>query len=222
MKTPLRLLLPCLALLATAPAVAQQTDPAAAGPRWTPLFNGHDTTGWEHVGDGGFTIEDGVLKTEGGMGLLWYTPRKFRDVVLRVVYRNPEGSNAGVFIRIPDPPEDAWYAVNHGYEVQIDDRVEDPTTTTGALYSLVPVMARAGRPGEWNTMEVFLDGDRTVVTVNGRLVTYFREGDPVRERREEWEPIRGPRPVEGFIGVQNHGPDDIVYFREISVRPLRP
>jgi hypothetical protein len=53
---------------------------------WTQLFNGRDLTGWQHVGEGSFAIEDGVLKTDGGMGLLWFTERRLRDGVLRVVY----------------------------------------------------------------------------------------------------------------------------------------
>jgi hypothetical protein len=187
---------------------------------WTQLFNGRDLTGWQHVGEGGFVIEDGVLKTDGGMGLLWFTERPLRDGVLRVVYRNPEGRNAGIFIRIPDPPADPWVAVHGGYEVQIDDLTEDEYATTGVLYSLTRPMARPARPGEWNTVEIILDGDRTVVTLNGVLVTYYREGDWVPPREAEWEPERGPRPIEGFVGLQNHGAEDVVYFREVSFRPL--
>ena len=40
---------------------------------WKPLFNGKDLTGWKHVGPGGDTIEDGLIKTHGGMGLLYWT-----------------------------------------------------------------------------------------------------------------------------------------------------
>ena len=36
---------------------------------WKPLFNGKDMTGWKQVGWPGFTVEDGMLKTGGGMGL---------------------------------------------------------------------------------------------------------------------------------------------------------
>src|SRR4051812_46158550 len=96
------------------------TTPSAAG--WTPLFNGRDMEGWEHVGPGRFVIEDGVLKTDGGMGLLWYTRETFGDAVLRIVYRNPGGKNSGVFIRIPEKPTEPWMPVHRGYEVQIDDR----------------------------------------------------------------------------------------------------
>ena len=53
----------------------------------TSLFNGKDLTGWEHVGPGRFVIQDGLLKTEGGMGLLWYAARQFGDGVLRSIKR---------------------------------------------------------------------------------------------------------------------------------------
>ena len=41
-----------------------------------------------------------------------------------------------------------------------------------------------------------------------------------RRRDRKWfEPTREPkRPKTGFIGLQNHDPGDIVYFKEVSVR----
>jgi hypothetical protein len=91
---------------------------------------------------------------------------------------------------------------------------------TGTLYSLTKAMARPGKTGEWNTLEIALDGPRTRVTVNGELVTDFKEGDPVPEKKAKWEPDRGLRPDEGFIGLQNHSKKDTVYFKEISLLPL--
>jgi hypothetical protein len=187
---------------------------------WRPLFNGHDLTGWEHVGPGGFAVEDGLLKTQGGMGLLFYTGEKFGDVAIRVVYRNPAGANSGVFIRIPEKPTEPWMPVDRGYEVQIDDH-GDEYHVTGVLYSLTRAAATPARPDEWNTMEITLDRDRTIVAINGAQITDYREGQPVPPKKEEWEPERGPRPLSGYIGLQNHSDEDIVYFREVSVRPLR-
>jgi hypothetical protein len=110
--------------------------------------------------------------------------------------------------------------VNRGYEVQIDDRA-DEYHATGALYSLTRVAARPGYADAWNTMEITLDNESTVVTLNGVKVTDYREGQPVPPKKKDWEPDRGPRPVSGYIGLQNHGNEDTVYFREVSVRPLR-
>jgi hypothetical protein len=184
------------------------------------LWNGKDLTGWKQVGPGQFVVEDGLLKTTGGMGLLYWTGGKVGDSVIRVVYRNEKKeSNAGVFIRIPEAPTEPWMPVNKGYEVQIDDASDD-YHSTGVLYSLTKAKARPGKPGEWNTLEITLDGPRTRVTVNGELVTDYAEGDPVPEKKAKWEPDRGPRPKEGFFGLQNHADKDVVYFKEITLRPI--
>lgn len=187
--------------------------------KWTTLFDGESMDGWAHVGDGQFVLEDGALKTDGGMGLLWYTERKIGNEVLQVEYRTVDSSNAGVHVRIPERPRDPWDAVHGGYEVQINPR-GDSHHRTGVLYSLSEAMAEAGGGNGWNTMTVTLDGDRTTVHVNGTLVTDYTEGDPVPPREADYEPERGPRPEEGYIGLQNHSDQDTVYYRRVAVRPL--
>lgn len=189
---------------------------------WRPLFNGVSLEGWQQVGPGRFVVENGTLRTEGGMGLLWYTGEKFGNATIRVVYRIPDpdaGGNSGVFIRIPTKPTDPWVAVNGGYEVQIDERADD-MHRTGVLYSFTRVKAKPALR-EWNTMEITLDGDRTIVTVNDAVVTDFREGDAVPPKLKPYEPTRGRRENTGYIGLQNHGKDDVVIFREVSVKPLK-
>ena len=69
-------------------------------------------------------------------------------------------------------------------------------------------------------MEITLDGTRTIVTVNGQKVTDYTEGGATPERKFDFEPFRGPRPVAGYIGLQNHGDDDGVFFKEVAVKPL--
>ena len=198
----------------------------ATGPEsgeWKQLFNGIDMTGWEHVGPGKFVIEDGLLKTQGGMGLLWYTPKKIGNAAIRVVYRvEQDKSNSGVFIRIPEKPTEPWMPVNRGYEVQIDSG-EDDYHVSGVLYSLTKAMTRPQKPaGEWNTLEITLDGPRTVVDLNGTKVTDYTEGQPVPSKVKSYEPDRGRRPDEGYFGLQNHSDKDVVYFKEIAVKGLTP
>ena len=194
--------------------------PAAADGGWQPIFDGRSLSGWEHVGPGQFVLENGLLKTQGGMGLLWFTPRKIANSTIRIVYKTASKSaNSGVFIRIPEKPTEPWMPVNRGYEVQIDDS-ENDMHATGVLYSLTKAMARPGKPGEWNEMEITVDGPRTAVVVNGAKVTDYTEGQPVPPKVETWEPDRGPRPMEGYIGLQNHSDKDVVWFKEVSIRPL--
>ena len=154
------------------------------------------------------------------MGLLVYDGKPIGDAVLRVVYR-PESpnSNAGVFIRVPEPPQDPWYAVHRGYEVQIQD-TGDEFHRTGSIYSLASAKEFPASEDGWNTMEITLDGQVTRIEVNGTLVNEFRGGQDVPERKRWYEPQRGPRPDAGFIGLQNHDEESVVHFREVSVRPL--
>jgi hypothetical protein len=157
------------------------------------------------------------------MGLLWYSGEKLGNCVIRIVYKRGESErgNAGVFIRIPEPPQDPWYPVHYGYEVQIEDE-GDEFHRTGAIYS----MSRADTfpPSEdgWNTMEITLDGQRTTVQVNGVTVNDFDATTAeIPERKRYSEPQRRPRPDEGYIGLQNHDENSRLLFKEVSVRPLR-
>lgn len=193
---------------------------------WRQLFNGKDLTGWKHVGPGSMSVENGMIRGHGGMGLLYWTGEKFGNCTIRVVFKMRDKiSNSGVFIRIPIEPYEEWMPVYYGYEVQIDNMPElsdeDEYHYTGMLYSLTKPLAKTGKPGpEWNTMEITLNGSRTIVYLNGTKVTDFKEGDPVPERKFDFEPYHGPRPDFGYIGLQNHGENDVVFFKEVAVKPL--
>lgn len=213
----------CVILLVVISALSLQ----AQSDQWQQLFNGKDLTGWKHVGPGSDTVEDGLIHTHGGMGLLYWAGGKLGNCVIRVVYKmRDQNDNSGVFIRIPIEPREEWMPVHYGYEVQIDNEPEksgeDDHYVTGTLYSLNKALARPGKPGpEWNTMEITLDGPHTIVVLNGVKVTDFTEGNSVPERKVNYEPLRGPRPLEGFIGLQNHSDNDIVFFKEISIKKLK-
>jgi hypothetical protein len=198
---------------------------SSSEPEWKQLFNKKDLDGWTQVGPGQFLVEDGLLKSVGGMGMILYPAEKFGDAIIRVEYQVQDNDcNSGVFIRLPDKPADEWEAVNRGYEVQIDNgtrHVGGEYHSTGVLYSLTRAMAYPQKgPGEWNIMEITLNGPRTIVHLNGEKVTDFTEGDPVPPKTRDFEPDRGPRPESGYIGIQNHDSLSTVFFREIAVRKL--
>lgn len=185
------------------------------------LFNGANLDGWTHVGPGSMVVEDGMIKTEGGMGLLWYTREKVGHATLRVVFKlTGKESDSGVFIRIPENPTEPWMPVNRGYEVEIGEWPDD-YSCTGVLYTFTKALARPIRPiGEWNTMEITMDGPQTVVYLNSVKVTDFTEGQPVPPKHAgSVDPDRGPRPDAGYIGLQNHNGAP-VYFKEVSLHPL--
>ncbi len=198
---------------------------------WQQLYDGKDLKGWKHVGPGYMTVEkDGLIHTHGGMGLLYWTGGKIGNCILHTVWQmRDENDNSGVFIRIPIEPREEWMPVHYGYEVQIDNHPErsNPPENeyheTAMLYSLTkPLVPNAWKPGpEWNTMDITLDGPRTIVVLNGKTVVDYKEGDPVPPKKFDFEPQRGPRPTLGYIGLQNHSDNDVVFFKEVAIKPLK-
>jgi hypothetical protein len=194
---------------------------------WKPLFNGKDLTGWKHVGGGSRFVENGLLASKGGMGLLYWTGGKLGNCQIKVVYKMQKfNSNAGIFVKVPIEPKEEWMPVFYGYEVQIDNHPEtsgeDEYHISGTLYAFTKPKSKPGKPGpEWNTMLITLDGPRTIVYLNDELVTDYREGEPVPARKFDFEPYPGRRPDSGYFGLQNHGDEDVVYFKEVSLRPLK-
>ena len=191
-------------------------------PDFTLLFDGTSTGGWQMAGSGQFILENrtddqgktyGVLRSEGGMGLLWYTVKKFKNFILRLDWRvsNP-ADNSGVFVRFPTPSSDPWVAVNQGYEIQIDDLARnkqgqqgDPMFMTGAIYEFAPATRLAScLVGEWNSFDIRVEAQQYTVTLNSEKVTEFT----------------GSRALEGHVGIQNHSSGSQVFFRNIRVKEL--
>lgn len=117
--------------------------------------------------------------------------------------------------------EGPWYAVHHGYEVQIAGG-GDALHRTGAIYSLAPSSAAAAKTGEWQTMVITLAGESILVDLDGKRVSSLDLANPDLPPRKQWhEPKREhKRPVVGYLGLQNHDPGDVVWFKEVSVRAL--
>jgi hypothetical protein len=118
----------------------------------------------------------------------------------------------------------AWYAVHHGYEVQMCD-TGDPLHRTGAIYSLAPSAYVPPKEfsDKWRTMIITLSGNAVHVEQDGMLLSSFDPASKDIPPRKIWhEPRREPaRPQAGYFGLQTHDPGDVVYFKEVSVRPLK-
>ena len=76
----------------------------------------------------------------------------------------------------------------------------------GALYDVQPPLVLAAKPpGQWNNYVIRVVRQIYNVTLNGQPVIVNFEGN---------------RSARGFIGLQNHLPKDVVFFRNIVVTPL--
>ncbi|MEU8861896.1 ThuA domain-containing protein [Streptomyces umbrinus] len=184
---------------------------------YSPLFDGtaESLADWKQAGPGSFSLsDDGTLTSSGGLGMLWYADRGLGSYSLKLDWKMASASgddNSGVFVGFP-ASDDPWSAVNNGYEVQIDAS-DAPDRTTGAVYSFQSADIRQrdralNPPGEWNTYEIRVEGERLRVWLNGVKINDFTNTDPARSLRD------------GHVGIQNHGAEDQVSFRDIRIKEL--
>jgi sugar phosphate isomerase/epimerase len=169
--------------------------------------------GWNHYGPGYFLMDgrSGVLKSQGGMGLLWYSVRKYRDFVLDLEFKcERENTNSGIFLRVPEVPVNNDY-IYHSFEIQIDDASQGVHHTGAAYDAEAPSEHNSKLAGEWNHMAITFQGDRIQVELNGTRVLDWK-AEPRGKVRDFAR--------EGYIGLQNHDSRSPVYFRNIFIKDL--
>ncbi len=180
---------------------------------YTALYNG-STTGWEQAGPGSFANAGGTLTSQGGMGLFWYKAKEYTtSYSLKLDWKAAGDDNSGVFLGFP-PSTDPWSAVDNGYEIQID-ATDAPEKTTGSVYGfksadLAARDAALNPPGQWNSYELRVEGERLQIFLNGVKINDFTNTAPARSLKN------------GHIGLQNHGDGDEVSFRNIRIKELGP
>ncbi len=177
---------------------------------YTTLYNG-STTGWSQTGPGSFTNSNGTLTSTGGMGMLWYSAKEYRSYSLKLDWMMPGDDNSGVVIGFP-AGSDPNSALANGHEVQID-ATDTADKTTGSVYGFKAADQAArdaalNPPGEWNTYELLVEGERLQVFLNGVKINDFTNTEPARSL------------TSGHIGIQNHGTGDDVSFRNIRIKEL--
>ncbi|WP_201774078.1 family 16 glycoside hydrolase [Demequina oxidasica] len=182
---------------------------------YTSLFDGTLASfeEWRHAGNGSFGRQsDCTLLTSGGLGLLWYQDQEFESYSLKLDWKLVADHNAGVFVGFPNPGTDTGVAINQGYEIQID-ATDAADRTTGAIYTFQgadadAVEASLNPVGQWNAYDIEVTGQKIKVYLNGTLVNDFTSTDPARDL------------TQGFVGIQNHGANETVSFRDIQIKEI--
>ena len=83
-------------LLCAAAAVGQNSR--KLGPKWEPLFNGTDLTGWKKMGNEKWVVEDGVIYGEGITDEYGYlaTEKTYQNFDLTLRFKCEASGNSGV------------------------------------------------------------------------------------------------------------------------------
>ena len=165
---------------------------------WVSLFNGKDYAGWTPLGHAQWEINDGVIKAIRHGYLL--TEKEYQDFELFTYIRTSRYANGGIFFRWKshDPLSE------RGYEAQIYNMVE-ATNPTGSIYAFVRAEVMTSQDEEWFPMQIFADGPRCVIRVNGETAA-------VAEKLELVRP--------GRIALQMHQKDATIEWKGIRIKAL--
>ena len=182
---------------------------------FTPLFNGHDFTGWKNTT--GYAVEDGLLVCTKKGGTL-FTQETYGDYVLDFEFQLPPGGNNGLAIHYPGRGNPAY----EGVELQILDNAAPKYATLkpwqyhGSAYGIQAARRGFQRPaGTWNHQRVTCQGSRVRVELNGYEIL---DVDLARTKAADGGKHPGAARTSGHIGFFGHG--DRVAFRNVRLKRL--
>jgi hypothetical protein len=166
---------------------------------WVSLFNGKDLKSWKTVHDVDFSVVDGNLRLNTGMGWL-RTENEYTDFVVEYEVKalKDEDYDSGFFFRVglegKPWPKDGWQVnIKHdglgtlvrGYRGMIQTEIEK-----------VPV-------GTWMKFRITVKGENATLEFNGKKIW---EADFIA-------------PEKGYLGIQAENKS--FDFRNIRIRPLK-
>ena len=202
--------------------------------KWEKLFDGKSLDNWYawKVNDGsstkGWTVEDGVLSTDGKEGDL-VTKKEYGDFELQFDFKISEKGNSGIIYKVLDKEKVKDQPYIYGPEFQIIDDVNYPGTPkdvhkTGGNYDVYPPsdLTAVKAAGEWNKGKIIIKDNVVQHWLNGKKVIEYTYGseawikDIANSKFKSW-PYATPH-NKGKISLQGH--NDRVWFKNIRIKEL--
>jgi hypothetical protein len=171
--------------------------------RWISLFNGKDLNGWVVHGKAQWSVHDGILTGEGGMGHI-YTNVSCTNFEAKGTFRVSENGNSGFYFR-SNPPADNPDAFPRGYEAQICNSQDaytgwlwKPGKPTGKATELLT------KDGEWFTYRIKAVGSHIEFWINDKPVMTYDDSEYTT----------------GHFAIQGHNPGMKIEAKELYYREL--
>lgn len=182
---------------------------------FTELTNGKDLSNFET--EGNWKVEDdgaiSLVPRPGEKGwtrygsYLWF-PKKYKDFEAHVEFKLPKKGNSGFYFRCADKID----PTKRGIEVQILDSHGKEKLGHhdggGVIRTAGPAKNMNKPAGEWNALVVRCVGTHLVVHLNG---------EQIQDLKLDQGPMKD-RPLEGWIGLQDHGQP--LHLRNIKIKEL--
>jgi hypothetical protein len=193
------------------------------GAGWISLFDGKTLEGWKAGGNSRtFTVRDGMIVAEGARSHLFYDGpaegHDFMNFELKVDVKTVSDVDSGIYFHTEYQQEGI---PAKGYEIQINNRPPSSENNqemrkTGSLYGVRDIFVSCARDEAWFTVHIIVEGRRIRISIDDRLlVDYIEPDDPVRSAT-----CKNRKLSHGTFALQGFGEGNVVYFRNIRVRPL--
>jgi hypothetical protein len=170
---------------------------------WTSLYTGKDLSGWFVRGKAVWTVRDGVLIGEGGMGHI-YTDLTCTDFEVKGTFRITANGNSGFYFRA-NPPADNPDGFPRGYEAQICNSQDaytgwlwKPGTPTGKATELLT------KDGEWFNYRIKATGNHIQFWINDKPVMAYDDNEYKT----------------GHFAIQGHNPGMKIEAKDLYYRNL--
>jgi hypothetical protein len=128
-----------------------------------------------------------------------------------------------------------WTQVYCGHEIQINESLTgggpQPSTDpikTGSVYGFRNLNAKQSGTAErltkgvWHEMEIRTIGQQYTILIDGKLVNQFDNSIPKIASRAGDPPTMARQLAAGYLGLQTHGGNDRISYREIQVKEFTP
>ena len=215
-----------LAPLALAPLSAVLANEMPTG--FTPMFNGHDLSGWTpvNVAPNTFTVREGMVVINGVPTGYMRSPKMYENFILECDWRHlKSGGNSGVFVWGDGIPA-MGTGYTRGIEVQVLDNgfnipgKNEWYTTHGDLFSIwgasmtpfgriaqkgsrsFPSEERSNSAPEWNHYRITGNRGELRLEVNGKEVTVAKDCVPRK----------------GFLALESEGSE--CHFKNVFIKEL--
>ncbi|MFB3787881.1 MAG: DUF1080 domain-containing protein [bacterium] len=178
-----------------------------------PLFNGKNLDGWLIQGlekAGPKVQEDGVLAVGGWDYWAVISKEEFQNFILRFDVKLDGKGNSGVLFHTPKKE-----IYKSCFEIQLadDTGVKENEKISGAIFGKVAPAKNAMKPvGEWNSVEIKVEGPKLWVTINGEVVQDGVDFTKIEGLKHKLE--------KGGIAFQRNDYKKAAYFKNIRIKAL--
>ena len=202
--------------------------PTAQAQEFKPLFK--DDLSNATFNEGVWSVDkDGVITATKDQ-IIW-TQEDYENFVLKLEFKNGEGTNSGVFVHASDTKK--W--VTDSVEIQLADDFSEKWSKKPRSWQCAAIFGRQAasvkavkKPGEWNQMTITVSGSLITVELNGQKVNHvdlkdFKDAknNPDGTTAPPWlkKPL-ATLPRKGKIGFQGKHGGAPIYLRNVQVKKL--